>query len=154
MSSTLYLVGCGKSKCPEASPARSLYTGALVRKALAYAEQEAAASGGTILILSALHGVVELDHVLDPYDLSMGDLSAAERRAWGDRAAATIARQADLATARLVVLAGRAYADPLRPHAARADGTSAIEEPMAGLGLGQRLRWLNHQTAGSGQAPC
>lgn len=137
---TLYLVGCGKSKRADPTAAGDLYTDPLVQKSLTYAQQEAAASGGTVRILSALHGAVELDHVLDPYDLSMNDLAAAERRAWGDRVADTLAADVEHERARLVVLAGRMYADPLRRHFPR------IGEPMRGLGLGRRLRWLIDHT--------
>ena len=147
---TLYLVGCGKSKRPVRSPARDLYTGQLVTKSLRYAEREAAASGSAVLILSALHGAVELDQVLGPYDLSMRDLQTEERRAWGERVADTL-RQRGGGNARLVVLAGVAYADPLRPHFDR------IEEPMGGLGLGHRQRWLNlntRPTSADVETPC
>lgn len=66
---TILLVGCGKSKLPHPAAARDLYTGNLFRSARGYAE----ASGRPWLILSALHGVVEPEHEIDPYDLTMAD---------------------------------------------------------------------------------
>lgn len=142
----VYLVGCGKSKRPTAGPAGGLYTGALFAKALAYARAEAARDGGAVRVLSALHGAVPLGAVLAPYDLSMGDLAGPERRAWGARVAAALGADG-LGRGRAVVLAGRPYADPLRPH------LPLLEEPMAGLGLGRRLRWLNLHTPRPPGAP-
>jgi hypothetical protein len=144
MPKTVYLVGCGKNKRPTTSKIRDLYTGHLFRKALAYAEASAekASRAGhlqpDILVLSAYHGAIGLDRFSQPYDLSMGDLSKRERADWGRRVAKRLQRdhRVDPERDRLVVLAGKAYAEPLKAHFAR------VEEPMAGLGLGQRLRWL------------
>jgi hypothetical protein len=49
------LVACGKSKRPEACPARELYTGTLFRKARAWAERH----GDAWAILSARHGWIK-----------------------------------------------------------------------------------------------
>jgi hypothetical protein len=60
------LVGCGRAKRPGRHPARALYVGTLFRKALAYSE----GMYDRTYILSALHGLVEPDRVLDWYDLA------------------------------------------------------------------------------------
>ena len=93
-------------------------------------------------ILSALHGAVGLERIVEPYDLSMAPLSRDEREAWGRRVRAWLQRsvRADPEKDDLVVLAGRTYAEPLRAH------FSHVEEPKTGLGLGRRLRWLSTQT--------
>ena len=63
------VIPCGAGKADTPCAARGLYTGSSFRLALAAAE----ANGDTVLILSALHGVVTPDTVLAPYDLKMGD---------------------------------------------------------------------------------
>ena len=150
MPRTTYLIGCGKNKQPTTSKVRDLYTGQLFQKALAYAEasaEKASRDGHVqpdILVLSAFHGVIGLDRTSQPYDLSMGDLSKRERDDWGRRVAKRLQRdlRVDPELDRLVVLAGKAYAEPLKGH------FRLVEEPMAGLGLGQRLRWLTeHKSA-------
>lgn len=69
----VYVVPCGAAKLDRPAAARDLYTGAHFRNTLATAELMAAEDGGTVLILSARYGLVELDEVLAPYDVTMSD---------------------------------------------------------------------------------
>lgn len=79
MAKVWIVIPCGAAKVAHAAPARDLYTGSAFRHALAAAEGEAAATTddlgqeAEVLILSALHGLVRLDQVLDPYNVKMGD---------------------------------------------------------------------------------
>lgn len=61
------IVGCGAAKLDRAAPARELYTGSLFRAARAYAER----SGLPWRILSAEHGLISPDKVIEPYDRHM-----------------------------------------------------------------------------------
>ena len=72
----VYVVPCGAAKLDVAAPARELYTGSHFRNTLATAEQLAAEEGGLVLILSAKLGLIELDTVVAPYDVKMGDADA------------------------------------------------------------------------------
>ena len=153
MSTPVCLVGCGKSKLSHAAPARDLYTGPLFRKSLAVAEREAAPTGGTVLILSAEYGAVPLDGMLDPYDLALTSLSAAERRTWGEVTAVMLRCRLGLTAAqlverRLVAYAGHAYVWALMHGIAEDSGwVPRIEQPLKGLTMGRRLRFLNRRLA-------
>lgn len=74
-----YVIPCGGDKAAAAAPARELYTGSFFQHTLAAAEAEAAATerdlgiASRVLILSAKHGLVDLDTVLAPYDVKMGE---------------------------------------------------------------------------------
>jgi hypothetical protein len=73
-----FVVPCGAGKLDHAAPAAELYTGSMFLHTLqaAAAHAEAVIADGRparVLIFSALHGLVELDTVLEPYDLKMGD---------------------------------------------------------------------------------
>ena len=81
------LLACGRLKADRPLPARELYVSPLFRAARAYAERRYGPDRW--LILSARHGLVDPETVLAPYDLSLHQLSAAERQAWGDRGAHT-----------------------------------------------------------------
>lgn len=72
----VYVVPCGAAKLDTAAPARELYTGSHFRNTLATAEAMAAEDGGLVLILSAKLGLIELDTVVAPYDVKMGDADA------------------------------------------------------------------------------
>lgn len=67
------IVPCGGAKLDGTHPARELYTGSAFRHQLAAAEAIVASEGGQVLILSALHGLVELDQPVASYDVKMGD---------------------------------------------------------------------------------
>jgi hypothetical protein len=125
------LVGCSKRKATEPRSAADLYQSPLFRKSLAYAQKTC----DRVYILSAKHGLLATDTVVEPYDLALTELSRAERGRWDDRVAEEI-RRAIPAGDTLVILAGEAYAGfaAMVPH--------TIEWPLAGLEVGERLEWL------------
>lgn len=69
-----YVIPCGGAKLDHAAPARQLYVGQMFRhtltsvEALAAGDEAAGLGPVRVLILSARHGLVELDTVLDPYE--------------------------------------------------------------------------------------
>lgn len=73
---TFLIIPCGSDKAEAPAPAAELYVGGMFRSALAAAKAEADACGGTVLILSALHGLIALDTIVAPYDCKMGDESS------------------------------------------------------------------------------
>lgn len=66
-----YVIPCSGAKLGHAAPARELYTGSMFRYALGKTSQAAELTGGRVLILSARYGLVELDTVLEPYDVTL-----------------------------------------------------------------------------------
>lgn len=68
---TMFVIPCAAAKADHDAPAAELYTSVFFRQALAAARSEVA--DDSILVLSALHGLVALDTVLAPYDVKMGD---------------------------------------------------------------------------------
>ena len=73
------LLGCVKTKLDRRAAAKDLYCSRLWAGRRAYAES----LGESWLILSAMHGLVEPEVELDPYDLALADLSPSERKRWG-----------------------------------------------------------------------
>lgn len=69
------VIPCSGAKLGHAAPAGQLYTGSLHRMARRVADA-LTADGGTVLILSALHGLLHLGDVVEPYDLRMGDAAS------------------------------------------------------------------------------
>jgi hypothetical protein len=76
----LFVVACGAAKLDHPAPARDLYTGAHFRYVLAGVEREAVRTAQAcqvdtrVLILSAEHGLVDLDTELAPYDRTITDV--------------------------------------------------------------------------------
>lgn len=75
------IVPCGGAKVEEISAARDLYTGSAFREVLAAAIAEVGEEN--VMILSAEHGLLELDAEVAPYDVKMGDADAIDRRDGG-----------------------------------------------------------------------
>ena len=124
----IVLVACCGKKLPYAAPARDLYQSELFRKSRLYAEQ----NGDQWLILSALHGVVRPDATIEPYDVTLNDMGADDRRQWSEK----IAQQLDdYRGDRLTVLAGSAYCGWINDF-------HNVTRPMEGLGIGQQLAYL------------
>jgi hypothetical protein len=130
------LVGCVKSKLPYAAPARDLYTSSLFRGARCAVER----SCERWFILSALHGLVDPDQVLEPYEETLTTASIPQRRIWarGILSQAQAVLGANLSGQTFVAHAGRAYI-----AFGLADGLEelggAVELPLDGLRQGERL---------------
>ena len=127
------LVACSRTKADQPAPARELYVSPLFRAARAYAEGRY--GPGQWLILSARYGLVDPDQVLAPYDLSLRQLTAAQREAWGDRIAIELTDRFPAGTV-LWFHAGALYRQAIAPVVAH-----QVRFPLAGLRIGQQLAW-------------
>lgn len=136
MDRKIALVSCVKTKRDVASPARSLYTSALFKKASSYAREIA----DEWYILSAEHGLVHPDTVIAPYNKTLNRMRAAERRAWA-REVVTELEQALKPGDRVIILAGKRYRENLIGPIEQIG--CHVEIPMEGLSFGQQLQWLN-----------
>ena len=87
------LVGCVATKQTESAPTKDLYRSTLWRGRRRHAESR----GVPWFILSAFYGLVEPERHLDPYNLALTDLSASQRRAWGDGVVVDLAERLSLA---------------------------------------------------------
>lgn len=114
----IILVGCVKTKAPEASRARDLYLSPLFERRRRYAES----SGQPWYILSAEHGLLDPGSIIEPYDVYLADQTADYRQAWGEWVAAKLTRmRGSIDNLVIEVHAGTAYVD-------------AIEEPLCAAG--------------------
>lgn len=132
------LVSCGKQKKASAAPARRFYTSTLSRLSMRYA----AAVADETFILSGHHELLDLETVLEPYEARLGQLRLREREAWGQRVAGRLAGLYDALPVRVTFLAGAEYARAVR-RCLPAHWQKA--EPLSGLGLGRRMRWLRDE---------
>lgn len=126
MSGPLVITPCGGRKTNRAATAELLYTGSYFRASLNAAMR--LTDRPRIRILSALHGLITLDQVLQPYDLRMGQPGSVEV----DTVRRQAAEQGLLEAPEVIALGGRAYravtltvwphaADPLRATTSMGD---------------------------------
>ena len=140
MSSTITigLVGCASQKLRRPAPARDLYVSQLFRKASAYAELTC----DRWYVLSAKHGLVHPDTIIEPYDMRLGtnDRTSPPIHTWAAGVRAQLDTElAGLGDVALVALAGEQY----RTVLLGSRWPSVV--PMKGLGIGQQLGWLTAQ---------
>ena len=142
-SGPLVVVGCASRKvwnnlaiAPD-QPAGQAYASPIFKKSRAYAEQ----LGCAWVILSAKYGFLQPEEMIRDYDETFN------RHSPGLVDAPTLKRQVKKKGldrySEVLVLAGRSYVVRVR---AAFEGTGArIVEPMKGLRLGMRLRWLSEK---------
>ncbi len=136
------LVGCSSTKLKRPAPARELYTSQLFRKASAYAELTC----DRWYVLSAKHGLVSPDTVLDPYDMRLGTADAPPVHDWAWVVRGQLLQElAEVPDVELVILAGDQYQTVIRP------AWWPYEIPMKGLGIGQQLGFLTRELADARQ---
>jgi hypothetical protein len=136
------LVGCGADKREGRHAARDLYVGSLFRAGLGHAE----ATADEVLIVSAHHHLVELDQEIAAYDRSLASLRKIEREAWAERVVRDLVAHYRGVSVELTFYAGALYVDAivgaLRRWQRSGGGIAwRWSTPLAGLSVGQRLRW-------------
>jgi len=138
----LILVGCVAEKRPVPSPAKDLYISPLWKKRRAYAES----TGMPWAILSAEHGLVLPDQVIEPYDRSLRDETLAYRREWSQRTArAVVDLCRRLGVFTVEVHAGAAYLEHGLIGGLNAAGLRVLW-PVRGLRIGEQLAWYDEHT--------
>ena len=135
---TIVLISCSKKKLPHKAKAKDLYTGSLFRLSLRYAYS---LNPRRIFVLSAKHGLVDLEQELDPYDLTLNEIPASEVREWAESVLDQLREEADLGKDRIVFLAGERYRKNLMTH------ISHPEVPLSGLSIGKQMSLLKEKLA-------
>ena len=129
---TYALIACSKEKRQPVNKmhAGAMYLGDLHRKAQRLAKMQ----NQHRLILSAKYGVLHLADMIEPYDQTMYDLTAAHRRCWAKQVASQLAAIGIGPGDRLVIYAGNTYCGflELLPEGIE------IERPLSGLGIGEQ----------------
>jgi hypothetical protein len=130
---SIVLVSCVSKKLSYRARAEDLYVSPLFRLSMQYARS---LSPERTYILSAKYGLLHLNDEIEPYDLTLNDLSSQERRAWAMLVMDELTKQCDVKRDHFVILAGIKYRQHLLPYLA------SYEVPMAGLPIGKQLRYL------------
>ena len=134
----IVLIGCGKRKQPHRTRAENLYLGTLFEFSLRYARS---LSPDMIFILSAKHGLLDLGHEIEPYDMTLNNMPVAEIRAWSSNVVARLRERADLRHDHFIFLAGDRYRRFILPH------VRSFELPLRGLRFGEQLQFLKRQVS-------
>ena len=103
---TVYLISCCKEKLKFAAKAKDLYQSEGFKKRLSEALSH---NPDEILILSAKHHIVELDQVLEPYDVCLSNQTVGEQKKWAEICLADLSSRFNLKEDRFIILANEDY---------------------------------------------
>jgi cytoplasmic iron level regulating protein YaaA (DUF328/UPF0246 family) len=139
------LISCVSKKRDKKANATNLYISPLFRSSLEYAYK---LNPDKIFILSALHHLLELDRVIEPYDVTLSNvpknkrkpglivLNSKEKKEWGKIVIEQLSKQADINNDYFIILAGQEYVKPIKEHIIH------YELPLNGLRQGERVKFL------------
>jgi hypothetical protein len=127
---TLALVSCVKRKSNHICAAEDLYQSVWFNKAKRYVT----IYSDDWYILSAKYHLIHHLELVEPYDLTLYHMNKEELQEWRT----IILRQLSaLSFDNLLVLAGKRYAAYIKTN------FTNVLTPLAGLGIGQQLSWLD-----------
>ena len=132
------LVSCASSKVSRKSKAKDLYVSSLFQ----YARKVAERDYDRWYILSALHGLLNPESEVSPYNDTLNTKNPSQREHW----AAGVFKELLPKLKRgdeVTFLAGDSYREHLIPQLA--DAGFACKTPLEGLGLGQQIHTLKLQ---------
>lgn len=134
----IVLIACAKTKLEIPAKAKEFYISPFFRANLRYAYS---LQPDNIYILSAKYILVDLDQILEPYDLTLNTMRVAEKRAWAEKVLTSLQQRTDIKNDTFIFLAGDNYRTYLIPE------LSHYEIPLEGLSFGKQLQELNRRLA-------
>ena len=142
-ASRVVLVACSKTKLNTPAHAQALYKGQLFEKSKAYAKQLVEdGEADAWYILSAKHGLVEPNEILEPYDKTLSNVGSEEKMEWARGVLMDLSNAIGEVTAE--VLGGQDYWQPLvRANRGRPDSIEVVTPFRNMIGNGEMMQWLD-----------
>lgn len=131
------LISCASRKLKYKAEAENLYVSPLFKLNLSYARS---LKPDKIFILSAKYGLVGLEDVIEPYDLTLNNLTAAEIKDWAERVIGQLEKKIELEDDEVTFLAGNNYRKYLISK------IKHYQVPLRGLSIGRQLQFLKNKT--------
>ena len=136
MYAKIILISCVSKKSEQKSKAKDLYISPLFRFNLRYAHS---LNPARIFILSAEHGLLNLDKEIEPYNKTLNNMSSKEIKQWSEKVVAELKKVSDLKNDRFIFLAGARYRKFLISE------IKNYKIPLKGLGIGKQLQFLKQR---------
>lgn len=132
----IVLISCVSKKLMYKAKVKDIYISPLFKKHMAYARK---LTPDEILVLSAKHGMLELEQEIEPYNLTLNNMRTDEIEAWSAKVIKQLEYKFDLNSTHVTFLAGRNYRKFLIGHLYNYD------IPFEGLTIGKLLRRLTEE---------
>lgn len=134
MSNKVVLISCVATKRDKPLPAQELYNSDLFHKTLNYGKS---LNPDKMYILSAKHYLLPLKKVIAPYDLTLNNMAAEEKKEWANKVLDIMKyKKLDLKNDEFIILAGSTYSKYLLPE------LKNVKLPLKGLRIGQQKSFL------------
>ncbi len=131
------LISCSKAKKKYPCPAREMYSASnIFRRSLEYAGMVC----NKVYILSAKHGLLDLDSVIKPYDETLTNKSVAERKEWAENVIFELNKKTDLENDEFLILTGKKY------HEFLLNDLKNYKLPLEGVSMFNRISKLKELT--------
>jgi hypothetical protein len=146
MGKTIILIACVSQKLTKKAKAKDIYISQLFKSSFDYATRQ---KPHKIFILSALHHLLDINRVIEPYNVTLSTIPKAKRKkgltiltsfekiVWGKKVLRQLSWRFDLKNDKFIVLAGVNYIKPIE------GGIANLVNPLKGKGIGQRIKFLS-----------
>lgn len=132
----IVLISCVSKKLHHKAKAKDIYISPLFKMNLKFAKSF---NPDKIFILSAKHGLIDLDKEIEPYDKTLNLMRSTERKEWANNVLKDLKKFADLNKDEFIFLAGENYRKYLIPH------IKNYKIPLKGLSIGRQLQYLKEE---------
>lgn len=132
----IILIACSSKKLKHSAQVQDMYCSPLFKKSLAYAKS---LKPNNIFILSAKYGLLNLYETIDPYNITLNNMTTKEIDNWSYHILHSLKTQFNLSTDEFIFLAGKNYTKFITPH------ITHFTIPMANLKIGKQLHFLTQQ---------
>ncbi len=129
----IVLISCVSKKLDCKAKAKNIYISNLFKKNIKYA---GSLNPDRIYILSAKHGLLNLNKEIKPYDQTLNRMHSESIKKWAHKVLRNLKKVADLNNDEFIFLAGEKYRKYLIPF------IKNYEIPMKGLPIGKQLKFL------------
>ncbi len=134
----IVLISCASKKLSFKSKAQDMYISPLFRYNLKYALSLAP---DKIFILSAKYGLLDLEHEIEPYNLTLTTMKQKEIKEWAIKVIKELEKKHNINKDEFIFLAGSKY----RKHLL--NGLKNYKIPLKGLSIGKQLKYLKNHTS-------
>ena len=129
----IVLISCVKKKLSVKIMAKDLYISALFKYKYLYAQTF---NPDDIYILSAKHGLLDIEIEIEPYDVTLNNMKTREVKVWSEEVLNQLRRVADLAKDEFIFLTGDKYRKYLESNIIN------HKNPLEGMRFGVQLKFM------------
>jgi len=130
------LISCASKKLSHKTKAKDIYISPLFKMNLKFAKSF---NPDKMFILSAKHGLIDLDKEIEPYDKTLNLMRSAEKKEWANNVLQDLRKVADLSKDEFIFLAGGNYRKHLVPS------IKNYKIPLKHLSIGRQLQYLKEE---------